>query len=38
MTRDCWSNKKHAESNAVVSNSKEKSEDEWDAETSLALE
>lgn len=38
MAKDCWSNKKSAESNAAISNSKEKCEDEWDAEACFALE
>ncbi|CAL9014755.1 unnamed protein product [Prunus brigantina] len=38
MAKDCWSNKRPVESNIVTSNSKEKSEDDWDAEASLAIE
>ncbi|CAL8997356.1 unnamed protein product [Prunus brigantina] len=38
MAKDCWSNKRPVESNTVTSNSKEKSEDDWDAEASLAIE
>ena len=38
MAKDCWSNKRPAESNAATSNSKERSEDDWDAEASFAVE
>ncbi|CAL2236840.1 unnamed protein product [Prunus armeniaca] len=38
MEKDCWSNKRAAESNTAISNSKEKSEDDWDSEASLAIE
>ncbi|CAB4296246.1 unnamed protein product [Prunus armeniaca] len=38
MAKDYWSNKRPIESNTATSNSKEKSEDDWDAEASFAIE
>ena len=36
MAKDCWTKKKHVESNAATSSSKENSEDGWDAEALFA--
>ncbi|XP_006480300.1 uncharacterized protein LOC102609402 [Citrus sinensis] len=38
MTKECWSKKKPAESNAATSSPKENSEDGWDAEATFAME
>ncbi|XP_042443979.1 filament-like plant protein 7 [Zingiber officinale] len=38
MAKDCWSKKRFVQSNTVTSNSKENSEDDWDAEALMATE
>ncbi|KAK2978126.1 hypothetical protein RJ640_028680 [Escallonia rubra] len=38
MVKVCWSNKRLVESNTATSNTKEKSEDDWDAEALFAAE
>ncbi|KAE8706148.1 tir-nbs resistance protein [Hibiscus syriacus] len=38
MAKDCWTKKKHVESNTATSSSKEYSEDGWDAEALFATE
>ncbi|KAG6471189.1 hypothetical protein ZIOFF_072290 [Zingiber officinale] len=36
MAKDCWSKKRFVQSNTATSNSKENSEDDWDAEALMA--
>ncbi|KAK2978138.1 hypothetical protein RJ640_029132 [Escallonia rubra] len=38
MAKVCWSKKRPVESNATISNTKEKSEDDWDTEALFAAE
>ncbi|XP_021287174.1 uncharacterized protein LOC110418698 [Herrania umbratica] len=38
MAKVCWSSKKSLENNAAISNTKEKSEDDWDAEALFTIE
>lgn len=38
MAKDFWSKKRSAEGNTAISNTKRKSEDEWDAEASVTIE
>ena len=38
MAKDCWSKKKHVESNVATSSSKENKEDDWDAVSFFAKE
>ncbi|KAG6476438.1 hypothetical protein ZIOFF_065679 [Zingiber officinale] len=38
MAKDCWSKKRFVQSNTATSNSKENSEDDWDAEALMATE
>ncbi|XP_042396680.1 paramyosin-like [Zingiber officinale] len=38
MAKDCWSKKRFVQSNTATSNSKENSEDDWDAEALMAYE
>ncbi|KAG6498334.1 hypothetical protein ZIOFF_046246 [Zingiber officinale] len=38
MEKDCWSKKRFVQSNTATSNSKENSEDDWDAEALMATE